>query len=32
MGNSNDDADKIKFNWAYYLPCCLLINGGERFW
>jgi hypothetical protein len=32
MGNANDDVEKIKFNWAFNLPCVLLINGGQAFW
>lgn len=30
--NPNDDIDKIKYQWAYYLPCALLLNGGEVYW
>jgi len=32
MQNKNDDVDKIKYYWAYHLPCALLINGGLTFW
>lgn len=32
MQNKNDDVDKIKYYWAYHLPCALLINGGLNFW
>ncbi len=30
--NQNDDVDKIKYYWAYYIPCSLLLNGGNQFW
>lgn len=30
--NQNDDVDKIKYYWAYYIPCSLLLNGGNKFW
>lgn len=32
MGNQNDDIDKIKQNWAYNLPCVLLVNQGKIYW
>ena len=32
MQNKNDDIDKIKYYWAYNLPCALLVNGGQRYW
>lgn len=32
MANSNDDVDKIKYYWAFYSGCALLINGGEDYW
>jgi len=28
MGNQNDDIDKIKYYWAFYIGCALTINGG----
>ena len=24
--------DKIKYNWAFFLSCALLINGGQGYW
>lgn len=32
MGNSNDDVDKVKFNWAFNMPCVLLCNQGQVYW
>jgi hypothetical protein len=32
MNNPNDDADKVKFNWAFFLSCSLFINGGQVYW
>ena len=32
MGTANDDIDKIKYNWAYFMPCVLLINNAQAFW
>lgn len=32
MQNKTDDVDKIKYYWAYNLPCTLLVNGGTIFW
>lgn len=32
MGNQNDEVDKIKYYWAYYISCALLLNGGQQFW
>lgn len=26
--NSNDDIDKVKYYWAYFIPCALMLNGG----
>jgi hypothetical protein len=30
--NNTDDIDKVKYQWAYYLPCALALNGGQAFW
>ena len=32
MANANDDVDKMKYNWAFFMPCALLINGGQSYW
>jgi len=24
--------DKIKYYWAYNMPCAILVNGGQKFW
>ena len=28
MQNKTDDVDKIKYYWAYNMPCAILVNGG----
>jgi hypothetical protein len=30
--NQNDDVDKIKYYWAYFLPCALALNDKQTFW
>jgi hypothetical protein len=30
--NQNDDIDKVKYYWAYFMPCALLLNGGNSYW
>ena len=30
--NQNDDVDKVKYYWAYFIPCSLVLNGGNVFW
>lgn len=30
--NSNDDIDKVKYYWAYFIPCALMLNGGQNYW
>lgn len=32
MTTKNEDVDKIKYYWAYNLPCALLVNGKNKFW
>jgi len=32
MQNKSDDAEKVKYYWAYNLPCALLVNGRQKFW
>ena len=32
LQNKNDSGDKVKYYWAYNLPCALLVNGGQKFW
>lgn len=32
MGAPTDDLDKIKYSWAFNMPCILLVNGGQSFW
>ena len=32
MQNKADDVDKVKYYWAYNLPCTLLVNGKSLFW
>lgn len=32
MQNKTDDVDKIKYYWAYNMPCAILVNGGQKFW
>ena len=32
MQNKIDDVDKIKYYWAYNLPCAILCNGRSKFW
>ena len=28
MQNKTDDVDKIRYYWAYNMPCAILVNGG----
>ena len=28
MQNKSDDVDKVKYYWAYNMPCAILVNGG----
>ena len=30
--NQNDDVDKVKYYWAFFMPCALLLNGGTHYW
>ena len=30
--NGKDDIDKVKYYWAYNMPCALMVNGKQRFW
>ena len=32
MQNKNDDVDKVKYYWAYNMPCAIMVNGGQKFW
>lgn len=32
MQNKTDDVDKIKYYWAYNMPCAIMVNGGQKFW
>lgn len=32
MQNKSDDVDKIRYYWAYNLPCAIMVNGGNEFW
>ena len=32
MQNKTDDVDKVKYYWAYNIPCALLVNGKSVFW
>ena len=32
MQNKADDVDKVKYYWAYNLPCALLVNEKSKFW
>ena len=32
MQNKTDDVDKVKYYWAYNLPCALMVNGKSIFW
>ena len=27
-----DDFDKVKYSWAYFMPCALLLNNGQIYW
>lgn len=31
-GGKTEDVDKIKYYWAYNMPCAILVNGGQKFW
>jgi len=30
--NKTDDIDKVKYYWAYNMPCAILVNQGQKFW
>ena len=30
--NQNDDVDKVKYYWAYFIPCAIVLNGGNHYW
>ena len=30
--NQNDDVDKIKYYWSFFMPCAILLNGGQPYW
>jgi hypothetical protein len=30
--NQNDDVDKIKYYWSFFMPCAILLNGGQAYW
>jgi hypothetical protein len=32
MQNKTDDIDKIRYYWAYHMPCALLVNGKQKIW
>ena len=32
MQNKTDDIDKIKYYWAYNMPCALMVNGKSKYW
>ena len=32
MQNKTDDVDKVKYYWAYNLPCALMVNRKANFW
>jgi hypothetical protein len=32
QNTKSDDVDKIKYHWAFNLPCALLVNGKSKFW
>lgn len=32
MSIRGEDEDKVKYQWAYNMPCALLVNGGIKFW
>ena len=32
MQNKTDDVDKVRYYWAYNMPCAILVNGGSKFW
>ena len=32
MQNKTDDVDKVRYYWAYNMPCAILVNGGQKFW
>jgi hypothetical protein len=27
-----DDVDRLKEQWAFNMPCLLMINGGYKYW
>ena len=32
MATKGDDLDKVKYYWAFNMPCALLVNQGTNFW
>lgn len=32
FAGKNEDVEKVKNQWAYNLPCALLVNGGQKYW
>mgnify|MGYP006893258641 CR=1 FL=1 len=30
--NKADDIDKVRYYWAYNMPCAVLVNQGTTFW
>lgn len=31
--NKSDDIDKVRYYWAYNMPCAILVNGSSnQFW
>jgi|TARA_B110000305_G_C19425563_1_gene633399 hypothetical protein len=32
QNGKTEDVDKIKYYWAYNMPCAILVNGGQKFW
>ena len=32
QNTKSDDVDKVKYHWAFNLPCALLVNGKSKFW
>jgi hypothetical protein len=32
QNNKSEEIDKIKYYWAFNMPCTLLVNQGQKFW
>lgn len=32
QNGKTEDVDKIKYYWAYNMPCAIMVNGGQKFW